>query len=162
MVTITTVQQAQQPQEPTQPVQRITITRPAEVPLTLDLDDRAVLYPSGKGITRIALSSAEGGVAFDATFSFNHSKTAPRIMVLSLEDARVFGRALVDSVYQARPQNAITETMRIGITVHTNGFHVDIGDTSRPIELFIGLPSIWRFALLVLRAVDRLSPVEAN
>jgi hypothetical protein len=121
-----------------------------------------VLYPAGKGITRVTLSAVEGGVAFDATFSFNHSKTAFRIMVLSLQDARVLGRTLVDSVDQARPQNATTETMRVGITVHTNGFHLDIGDTSRPVELFIGLPSIWRFALLVLRAVDRLTPVEAH
>jgi hypothetical protein len=52
--------------------------------------------------------------------------------------------------------------MRIGITVHTNGFHLQIGDVGGPTELFIGLSSIWRFAQTVLRAVDRLSPVEAH
>jgi hypothetical protein len=156
VVTITTIQ----PQSSQTP--RPVPTAPAETPLTIDLDERAVLYPSGKGVTRVILSPVEGGIAFDAVFSFNHSKTMPRIMVLSLADARVLGRCLVDSVYQARPQNAITETMRIGITVHTNGFHLDIGDPTRPMELMIGLPSIWRFALLVLRAVDRLSPIEAH
>ncbi|MDR2195330.1 MAG: hypothetical protein LBE50_01840 [Gallionellaceae bacterium] len=130
--------------------------------LTLDLDERAVLYPAGKGITRITLSPERGGIAFDAAFAFNESRTPPRILWLSLDDARVFGRSLVDSVYQARPQNAITESMRIGITVHTNGFHIDIAGEDHPVELFVGLNSIWRFALLILRAVDRLSPVEAH
>ncbi|MDR2856239.1 MAG: hypothetical protein LBV50_00120 [Novosphingobium sp.] len=133
-----------------------------ETELTLDLDERAVFYPAGKGITRLVLSSEQGGVAFDAVFAFNDTHAAPRILWLSLEDARVFGRALVDSVYQARAQNAITATMRIGITVHTNGFHIDIMDAGRQSELFIGLPSIWRLALLVLRAVDRFSPIEAH
>jgi hypothetical protein len=130
--------------------------------LTLDLDERAVVYPSGKGITRIALSPERSGIAFDAIYAFNESHTPPRLLWLSLEDARIFGRSLVDSVYQARPQNAITDTMRIGITVHTNGFHIDVANDGHPVELFIGLNSIWRFAMLVLRAVDRLSPVEAH
>ncbi|MBR0646602.1 hypothetical protein [Plastoroseomonas hellenica] len=135
---------------------------PAEMSLAVDLDERAVLYPAGKGVTRVTLSAVEGGIAFDAAFAFNESRASPRIMVLSLDDAREFGRRLVDSVYQARAQNAITETMRIGITVHTNGFHLQIGDVGSPTELFIGLSSIWRFAQTVLRAVDRLSPVEAH
>jgi hypothetical protein len=156
-----TIQSVQPPPAP-QLLRPTPASAPADTPLIIDLDDRAVLYPCGKGVTRITLSPAEDGVAFDATFSFNHSKTAPRFLTLSLEDTRVLGRCLVDSVYQARPQNAITETMRIGITVHTNGFHFDIANSSHPAELFIGLPSIWRFAVLILRAVDRLSPVEAN
>ncbi|HEY4252018.1 MAG TPA: hypothetical protein VGM87_12480, partial [Roseomonas sp.] len=83
---------------------------PAEFSLAVDLDERAVLYPAGKGVTRVTLSATEGGIAFDAIFAFNESRSAPRIMVLSLDDAREFGRRLVDSVYQARAQNAITET----------------------------------------------------
>lgn len=143
--------------------------RPAERPapeqgftLAVDLDERAVLYPAGKGLTRINLSAAEGAIAFDAVFAFNESRTAPRFLRLSLDDARELGRRLVDAVYQARPQNAITETMRIGITVHTNGFHLQIGDVGAPVELFLGLNSVWRFTQTVLRAVDRLSPVEAH
>jgi len=135
---------------------------PHDNPLALDLDERAVFYPAGKGITRIVISPERGGLAFDAVYAFNKTHTSPRIMWLSLDDARTFGRCLVDSVYQARPQNAITGTMRIGITVHTNGFHIDINDADRPVELFIGLNSIWRFALLVLRAVDRVAPIEAH
>jgi hypothetical protein len=128
----------------------------------IDLDERAVLYPAGKGITRITMTPEDGGIAFDATFAFNSSRASPRILWLSLADAREFGRCLVDSVYQAKPQNAITETMRIAITVHTNGFHMLIGDVGNPVELYVGLASIWRFAVTVLRAVDRLSPIEAN
>ncbi|MBR0655088.1 hypothetical protein [Plastoroseomonas arctica] len=140
--------------------------RPASVPvdftLAVDMDERAVLYPAGKSITRVNMSAAEGGIAFDAVFAFNEARTPPRFMVLELDDAREFGRRLVDAVYQARPQNAITETMRIGITVHTNGFHLQIGDVAAPTELFVGLGSIWRFTQTVLRAVDRLSPVESH
>jgi hypothetical protein len=134
----------------------------AQAGIAVDLDERAVIYPAGKGLTRITMVAAEGGLAFDATFAFNESHTTPRIMRLSLDDARVFGRCLVDSIYQARPQNAITETMHIAITVHPNGFHLQIGNVASPVELFIGLASIWRFAQSVLRAVDRLSPSEAN
>ncbi|MDR2240585.1 MAG: hypothetical protein LBE33_09090 [Zoogloeaceae bacterium] len=150
--TIVSVQKAPGPAQPS----------PHDNPLTLDLDERTVLYPAGKGITRVVLSPERNGIAFDAVYTFNESRATPRILWLSLEDARIFGRCLVDSVYQARPQNAITDTMRIGITVHTNGFHIDIANAGQPIELFIGLNSIWRFALLVLRAVDRLSPVETH
>jgi hypothetical protein len=145
------------PVKPSQP----TLTTDSPVPF-IDLDERAVLYPAGKGVTRITMTPENGGIAFDATFAFNNSRSSPRILWLSLADAREFGRCLVDSVYQAKPQNAITETMRIAISVHTNGFHMLIGDVGNPVELFIGLSSIWRFAVTVLRAVDRLSPIEAN
>jgi hypothetical protein len=136
--------------------------RPASLPvdftLAVDLDERAVLYPAGKCVTRVNMSATQGGIAFDAVFAFNEARVASRFMVLTAEDAQEFGRRLVDSVYQARAQNAITETMRIGITVHTNGFHLQIGDVASPTELFVGLGSIWRFTQTVLRAVDRLSP----
>lgn len=141
---------------------RIGERAPVEFMLAVDLDERAVLYPAGKSVTRVNMSAAEGGIAFDAVFAFNEARTPPRFMVLTLEDAREFGRRLVDSVYQARAQNAITETMRIGITVHTNGFHLQVGDVAAPTELFVGLASIWRFTQTVLRAVDRLSPVESH
>jgi hypothetical protein len=140
---------------PAQPV-------PPDHELALDLDERAVLFPAGKGIIRLVLSPERDGIAFDAVFAFNESRSPSRIMWLSLEDAGIFGRCLVDSVYQARAQHAISETMRIGISVHVNGFHIDIMEAGRQSELFVGLNSIWRVALLVLRAVDRLSPREAN
>jgi hypothetical protein len=150
-VTITAIRPARQPGEPA-PSNSVVI----------ELDERAVLYPAGKGVTRVTMTPQDGGIAFDAVFAFNESRVPSRIVWLSLADAREFGRALVDSVYQARPQNAITETMHIGITVHTNGFHIMINPANHPVELFIGMPSIWRFALTVLRAIDRMSPVQAH
>lgn len=135
---------------------------PIDFTLAVDLDERSVLYPAGKCVTRVNMTAAAGGLAFDAVFAFNEARTPPRFLLLSVEDAREFGRRLVDAVYQARPQNAITETMRIGITVHTNGFHLQIGDVAAPTELFVGLASIWRFTQTVLRAVDRLTPVVSH
>lgn len=95
---------------------------------------------------------AEGGIAFDAVFAFNESHAPSRIMLLSLEDARVFVRCLVDGVYQARTQNAITETMHIGIMVHPNGLHLQIGNVASPVELFIGIRTIWQVMRTVLCA----------
>jgi len=135
---------------------------PVDFTLAVDLDERAVLYPAGKSVTRVNMSAVEGGIAFDAVFAFNEARAPARFLVLSAADAGEFGRRLVDAVYQARAQNAITETMRIGITVHTNGFHLQIGDVAAPTELFVGLGSVWRFTQTVLRAVDRLSAAPSH
>ncbi|MES2710085.1 MAG: hypothetical protein V4653_00745 [Pseudomonadota bacterium] len=155
--------------EPVRGVVHVIPARPEERPaapvdftLAVDLDERSVLYPAGKSVTRVNLSAVAGGLAFDAVFAFNEARAASRFLVLTPGDSREFGRRLVDAVYQARPQNAITETMRIGITVHTNGFHLQIGDVAAPIELYVGLASIWRFTQTVLRAVDRLTPVVSH
>jgi hypothetical protein len=128
----------------------------------VDLDERAFLFPAGKGLTRLVLGASGRTVHIDLVFAFNEARTPPRLLTLDREDVRLLGHALVTAVYTAKAQHAISDTMRISIDVLTNGYRLQIGDLSAPTELFLGTGCITRVCQGLLRIVDAVAPVEAN
>ncbi len=130
--------------------------------INVDLDERAFVFPSGKQITRLVISNDNSHIHFDAIYPFNQAKTPPRLFSLTFDDAREFGRQFVDTVYNARTQHALTDTMRIAINVLANGYHLRIGDLNASTDLYLGTACIWRVCQGVLRAVDHVAPVEAQ
>ena len=101
-------------------------------------------------------------IQVDAVFAFNASRAAPRLFTLELEDARLLARTIVDAVFLARTQHAITETMRVAVEVLTNGYRLHVGELDGGMDLYFGTASVWRVCQGLLRAVDALSPVETN
>jgi hypothetical protein len=132
------------------------------VEIRVDLDDRAFLFPAGKSVSQVSLCSDGRLIHIEAVYPFNQSRTAPRILTMSREDAAEFAKRLIEAVYYARPQLVIGSSLKATITVAANGYHFQFGDLNTATELFLGTASIWRFCQSLLRIVDLISPVEAN
>jgi hypothetical protein len=130
--------------------------------IPVDLDERAFLFPAGKPLTRIVFQPLPRHVAVEAVFAFNATRTAPRLFTLELDDARLLARTLVDAVFLARTQHAISETMRITVEVLTNGYRLQVGGADEGMALYFGTASVWRVCQALLRAVDAIAPVESN
>jgi hypothetical protein len=143
-----------------QPVPKLK-TRP-EFVIKVDLDDRAFLFPAGKMIAQIAFATEGHLIHVEAVYSFNETRTPPRILTLGLEDAKDLARRLIDAVYQARTQLAVSDGMRIAINVIVNGYHLQIGDMSDSTDLYLSTGCIWRVCQGLLRVIDHMAPVEAN
>ena len=143
-----------------QPVPRLR-TRP-EFAVKIDLDDRAFVFPAGKSVAQISVTTEGRLVHLDAVYLFNETHTPPRLLTLDLDDARELARRLVDAVYQARTQLAMSDGMRIAINVIANGYHLQIGDMSNPTDLYLSTGCIWRVCQGLLRIVDHIAPVESN
>jgi hypothetical protein len=143
-----------------QPVPKLK-TKPDYV-IKVDLDERAFLFPAGKSISQISFATDGRMIHVDAVFAFNETHTPPRLMTLGLEDVRELARRLVDAVYQARTQLAMTDGMRIAINVIANGYHLQIGDMTDPIDLYLSTGCIWRLCQGLLRIADYIAPIEAN
>lgn len=143
-----------------QPVSRLK-TKPDYI-IKIDLDERAFLFPAGKSVSQIAFATEGRVIHCEVVYPFNETHTPPRVMTLGLEDARELARRLVDAVYQARTQLAMSDGMRIAINVVANGYHLQIGDMSEATDLYLSAGCIWRVCQGLLRIIDRLGPVEAN
>jgi hypothetical protein len=143
-----------------QPVPKLK-TRPEYV-IKVDLDDRTFLFPAGKAIAQIAFATEGRLIHVEAVYLFNESHTPPRILTLGFEDAKDLARRLVDAVYQARTQLAMSDGMRIAINVIANGYHLQIGDMTDPTDLYLSTGCIWRVCQGLLRIIDHIAPVEAN
>jgi hypothetical protein len=143
-----------------QPIPKLR-TRP-DLAIRVDLDDRAFLFPAGKTISQVVFAAEGRLIHLDAVYPFNESRTAPRLLTLGLDDARELGRRLVDAVYQARTQLAVSDGMRIAINVIANGYHLQIGDMNDPTDLYLSTGCIWRVCQGLLRVIDHIAPVEAN
>jgi hypothetical protein len=144
-------------------VQPIPKLRPRpDYAIKIDLDDRAYLFPAGKSIAQIAFATEGRLIHVEAVYPFNETHTPPRLLTLALEDARELGHRLVDAVYQARTQLAVSDGMRIAINVIANGYHLQIGDMSDSTDLYLSTGCIWRVCQGLLRAIDHIAPVEAN
>jgi hypothetical protein len=135
--------------------------RPEHV-VKVDLDDRAFLFPAGKSIAQIAFATEGRAIHLEAIYPFNETRTPPRLLTLALEDAKEFARRLIDAVYQARTQLAVSDGMRISVNVIANGYHIQIGDMSDPTDLYLSTGCIWRVCQGLLRAIDHIAPVESN
>jgi hypothetical protein len=85
----------------------------------------------------------------EAVYPFNQSHTPPRLVALDLEDAREFGRRLIEAVHCARTQLVVTSGIRISINVVANGYHLQFGDMNNATELFLGTNCICSWAPIV-------------
>jgi hypothetical protein len=143
-----------------QPVPKLK-TKPEHV-VKVDLDERAFLFPAGKSVSQIAFASEGRVIHMDAVYPFNETRTPPRLVTLGLDDATELARRMVDAVYQARTQLAMSDGMRIAINVIANGYHLQIGDMTDSIDLYLSTGCIWRVCQGLLRIIDHIAPVEAN
>ena len=130
--------------------------------IKVDLDDRSFLFPAGKSVNQLVFLSDGRMILVEAVFPFNQSHTSPRLLALDLEDAREFGRRLVEAVHCARTQIVATSGIRITINVVANGYHFQFGDLNQATELFLGTNCIWRVCQGLLRIADLIAPIESN
>lgn len=130
--------------------------------VNIDLDERAFVFPSGKQITRLVIANDSSEIHFDAIYPFNQARTPPRLFSLNFDDAKELGRQLIDTVYNARTQHALSDTMRIAINVTANGYHLRIGDLNVSTDIYLSTGCIWRVCQGILRVVDHVAPVEAQ
>jgi hypothetical protein len=128
----------------------------------VDLDDRAFLFPAGKSLNQLLFLSDGKTISIEAVYPFNQSHTSPQLVLLDLEDAKEFGRRLVEAVHCARTQMVVTAGIRITINVVANGYHLQIGDMNNATELFLGTNCIWRVCQGLLRIADLIAPIESN
>jgi hypothetical protein len=143
-----------------QPLPRLKMK--PDLVVKVDLDERAFLFPAGKLISQISFATDGRVVHLDAVYPFNEARTPPRLLTLSIEDADELARRLVDAVYQARTQLAMSDGMRIAINVIANGYHLQIGDMTDSTDLYLSTGCIWRVCQALLRVTDYVRPVEAN
>lgn len=135
--------------------------------INVEMDDRTVLFPDGKFLSHLALHEADRGngeeaVRLEGVFHFNEERTDPVLAILEVEDAREFGRSLLDAVFQGRTQHMLSETAKIAVIFNPNGFVLKFGEERTLKELFIASPAIVRLAQGVLRMVDRLSALSPH
>jgi hypothetical protein len=144
------------------PTPRLVTDLKPKFEVKVDLDDRAFLFPAGKSVNHLLFLSDGRKIYVEAVFPFNQSHTPPRLVSLDLEDAKEFGRRLVEAVHCARTQLALTAGVRITINVVANGYHLQIGDMNSATELFLSSGCIWRVCQGLLRIADLITPVESN
>jgi hypothetical protein len=144
------------------PIPRISAELKSKFEIKIDLDERAYLFPAGKSVSQLLLLSDGRTILVEAIFPFNQSRTPPRLISLDLEDAREFGRRLVEAVHCARSQLVVTQGIRISINVIANGYHLQFGDMNSATELFLGTNCIWRVCPGLLRIADLIAPIESN
>src|SRR3954452_20125067 len=141
---------------------RIVAELKAKFEVKVDLDERSYLFPAGKPVSQLLFLSDGRTIFVEAVYPFNQSRTPPRLASLDLEDAREFGRRLIEAVHCARTQLVVTPGARISINVVANGYHVQFGDMNSATELFLGTSCIWRVCQGVLRIADLIAPIESN
>ena len=135
----------------------------ARLVINVEADDRTVLFPDGKFLSHLAVHEAEGGdIRLEGVFHFNEARTDPVLAALDVEDAREFGRAILDAVFQGRTQHVLSDTAKIAVIFNPNGFVLKFGEERALKELFIASPAIVRLAQGLLRMVDRLSALSPH
>lgn len=144
------------------PAPRIVAELKPKFEIKVDLDERSFLFPAGKSVSQLLLLSDGRTIFIEVVFPFNQSRTSPRLASLDLEDAREFGRRLIEAVHTARTQLVSTQGIRVSINVIANGYHLQFGDMNDATELFLGTNCILRVCQGVLRIADLISPVESN
>ena len=138
-------------------------TERSPLSVNIETDDRTVLFPAGKFLTHISVQSQPPDmVRLDAIFSFNEASVPCEIVVLSVDNARAFARAILDAVYQGRSQHVINETARVMLVFNPNGFVITFGNGRDAVDLYMASPAIVRLSQALLRVVDRLSPNERH
>ena len=128
----------------------------------IELDERCVLFPDGKLVSHLLVTPGRGSILLDAVFQFNETRRNPRIVELSLPEARGFARELVNAAYYAKPSFFLLDTLQATIYVAQHGFHIEILRSEVKTELLVSVPSIWRLIKGLLSAIDSCSPIIAN
>jgi hypothetical protein len=124
------------------PTPRIVAEFKPKYEIKVDLDERSFLFPAGKSVSQLLFLSDGRTIFVEAVYPFKQSHTPPRLVALDLEDAREFGRRLIEAVHCARTQLVVTSGIRISINVVANGYHLQFGDMNNATELFLGTPIV--------------------
>jgi hypothetical protein len=133
------------------------------VVIKIDLDERVFVFPQNKPLTHLQLHVVRPNtVRFEATYAFNQNREDPTLFEITGEDCAELTRRLVEAVYRAQSTQVVTASVSIGISVAVNGYILQINRADGPIELFLGMGSIWRVCNGLSRAVDFLSPIASN
>ncbi|MFN3076512.1 MAG: hypothetical protein ABT940_06475 [Alphaproteobacteria bacterium] len=131
--------------------------------VNVEMDDRTALFPDGKFLTHISITeNPVDMIRLEALFHFNETRLDPLIALLAVEDAKEFGRSIMDSVFQGRTQHVLSDHAKIGIVFNPNGFVIKFGDGRSMKELFIASPTILRLAQGILRIVDNTLAVPPH
>jgi len=128
----------------------------------VEMDDRCMVFPDGKTLQHLLVTTEGGEITIEAVYAFNASRADPRLLAMQVEDAREFVRELVGVVYQAKTGFYLTDEWKISINVMANGYQIDILKAAHKIELFLSTGVIWRFIKALLMTLDQASPVQAN
>lgn len=94
------------------PTPRLVAELKPKFEIKVDLDERSFLFPAGKPISQLLFLSDGKTVFVEAVYPFNQSRTPPRLATFDLEDAREFGRRLVEAVHCARAQIVVARHSR--------------------------------------------------
>ena len=128
----------------------------------VEMDDRCMVFPDGKTLQNLVVTSDAGNLTIEAIFAFNASRLDPRLLTMPLADARDFTRELVGAVFQAKTGFYLTDEWKIAINVMANGYQLDIMQAARKTEVFLSTGVIWRFIKALLMTLDQAAPVQAN
>jgi hypothetical protein len=82
-----------------------------------DLDERSFLFPAGKSASQLLFLSDGRTIVVEAVYPFNQTHTPPRLVTLNLEDAKEFGRRLIEAVHCARTQLVVTSGFASALTL---------------------------------------------
>ncbi|SMH41210.1 hypothetical protein [Azospirillum agricola] len=131
--------------------------------INVEMDDRTVLFPDGKFLSHVGVHETDGtDIRLEGVFHFNEERADPVLATLDVEEARDFGRAILDAVFQGRTQHVLSETSRIAVIFNPNGFVLKFGEERMLKELFIASPAIVRLSQGILRMVDRVSALPRH
>ncbi len=131
--------------------------------INVEMDDRTVLFPDGKFLSHIGVHEAGGAdIRLEGVFHFNEERADPVLTELDVEEAREFGRAILDAVFQGRTQHVLSDSSKIAVIFNPNGFVLKFGEERALKELFIASPAIVRLAQGLLRMVDRVSALPRH
>jgi hypothetical protein len=131
--------------------------------ISVDLDDRAFLFPETRNIAQLRFSAqSHSTILLEFVFAHNVSRLAPVSILLQFEDAKSLCMRLIDAVYRAQTQNVITDSARISITMATNGYILTIEETGNQRQFYMSTVSIWRVCNALCRLVDMQSPILSN
>lgn len=139
------------------------LLRPPPETLSVDLDERAYLFPEGRCLAQLKFIAKERRhIQIDLLYSHNESRLPPCSLMLRHTDAKELCLRLVDAVYFAKTSNAITDTMHISITVAVNGYILVVEDEAVERRIYLGTGVIWRVCNALCKMVDIQSPVASN
>lgn len=131
--------------------------------ISVDMDDRAFLFPETKNIAQLKFSAQpDGGVSIEFVYAHNISRLPPSKVMLQYDDAKSLCLRLIDAVYRAQTQNAISESAHIAITMVTNGYIFIIGENGTQRQFYMGSSVIWRVCNALCRIVDIQSPILSH
>ena len=134
-----------------------------DVVIKIDLDERVFVFPQHKPLTQLVLNVVRPNtVRFEGGYAFNQNRANPVLFELTGEDCAELTRRFVEAVYRAQSTQVVTSSTSIAITVAVNGYIVQVSTPDGPVELFLGMASIWRVLNGLARAVDVLSPIASN